>query len=133
MRHAAMVFVIGAAFLAITSAAVTLGGDSTVLVPPPESVGEHFARLVASRRYDRALQQVDDMSGITLTTVRLGGDSFLEQNGAVDNVVGEPGPIRGNEAVASALLITERSGRVRFNYRLTRRRGLWKIAEWEVR
>ena len=131
MRDALSVVLVAALALAVTFVAVVLRGDQTVMVPPPEAVGEQFARQVAARRYDRALQYVDEGSGITLTTVRLGGEAVLERSGAVDQVEGEPGSIQGQHSTASAVLITE-AGRIRFGYRLERRRGLWKIVEWEI-
>ena len=116
-----------------TSFAAVVVGDPTLAVPPPESVGEQFARDVVTRRYDRAMQYIDGWSGITLTTVRLGGEALLERTGAVNQVEGEPGPIQGEYASAGAVLHTERLGRVRCSYRLRRIAGVWKISEWDVR
>ena len=132
MRDLMSVLLVSAAALGGILIAVVLAGDVTTAVPPPESVAEQFARQIATRRYDRALQHVDSTSGITLITVRLGGDAFHSRAGSVDNVEGEPGEIRGDDATASAVLITEREGRMRFNYRLKRTSGVWKIVEWDI-
>ena len=113
------------------AAAAVLEGDTKTVVPPPESVVEQFARHVAARRYDRALQHVDDRSGITLTTVRLSGEALHERAGSIDQVEGEPGTMADDSATASAVLTTQRGGRIRYVCSLERRYGLWKIVEWE--
>ena len=117
--------------LLLASGAVFVGNDRTTLVPPPELVAEQFTRDVATRRYDRAVKYVENASGITLVNVRLGGDRLQAGAGAVENVEGEPGWIRGEQAAASAILTTTRAGRVRYVFRMARRNGLWKIVEWQ--
>ena len=116
---------LGAAAIAV------LEGDTKTVVPAPESVVEQFARHVAARRYDRALQHVDDRSGITLMTVRLGGDALHERAGDIDHVEGEPGSTADDSATASAVLTTRRGGHIRYACVLQRRNGLWKIVEWK--
>jgi hypothetical protein len=133
MRSLLAVLLVCSLALIVTFVAVVVGGDSTITVPPPESVAEQFARQIAVRRYDRALQHVDDSSGISLTMVRLGGEALHARGGAVDQVEGEAGSIEGDRSTASALLTTERAGRVRYAFRLVRRSGVWKIVEWEDR
>jgi hypothetical protein len=124
-----MLFVTAAA-LGVAAAAV-VQGDTKTVVPPPESVVEQFARHVAARRYDRALQHVDDRSGITLTTVQLSGEALHERAGSIDQVEGEPGTTDDDSATASAVLTTRRGGRIRYLCSLERRHGLWKISDWE--
>jgi hypothetical protein len=113
------------------AAAGLMVGDAQTVVPPPEAVAEQFARHVAARRYDRALRHVDGQSGITLTTVRLSGVALHARAGAVDKVEGEPGVMTADRATAAAVLTTERAGRIRYEYSLVRRDGIWKISEWE--
>ena len=113
------------------AAAAVLDGDTNTVVPPPESVVEQFARHIAARRYDRALQHVDEGSGITLTTVRMGAEALRGRAGSIDQVEGEPGTMADDRATASAVLTTRRVGRIRYVCSLERRHGLWKIAEWE--
>jgi hypothetical protein len=117
--------------LAVAWFAVVVGGDTTVAVPPPESIAEQFGRHIAARRYDRALQHVADGSGITLITVRLAGEAFHQRAGAIAQVEGEPGAISGERATAAAVFTTRRAGRVRFAFQLVRSRGVWKIAGWQ--
>jgi hypothetical protein len=131
VRDLLNVVVVSIVGLSVTLAAV-LGGDSTIAVPPPESVGEQFARQIAAGRYDRALQYVDERSGITLTTVRRAANALDSTAGNVHQVEGEPGRIEGERATASAVLMTERAGRVKYHYRLVRNSGVWKIVEWEA-
>jgi len=130
MNELLKMFLVTAVALGASAAGVIVGDGRTV-VPPPESVVEQFSRHVAARRYDRALQHVDDQSGITLTTVRLASDALHERAGGIDQVEGEPGIIAGDRAAAAAVLTTRRAGRIRYACRLHRRNGLWKISEWE--
>jgi hypothetical protein len=113
------------------AAAAVIEGDTKTVVPPPESVVEQFARHVAARRYDRALQHVDDRSGITLATVRLRAEALRERAGRIDQVEGQAGMTADDSATASAVLTTRRGGRIRYACSLERRNGLWKIAAWE--
>jgi hypothetical protein len=115
---------------AVVAVAVTYGRDTTIFVPPPEAVAEQFTRDVSAKRYDRALKYVASDSGITYVNVRLGGEELQRHAGAVASVEGEPGSIDGDRATGSAVLITERAGRMRYKFRFARRQGVWKIAEW---
>ena len=128
-----LVKVLTATLLALgVLAVIVIGGqDSTYFVPPPEAVAESFTREIASRRYDRAMQSVDPASGITEINARLGGEELHARAGAVDNVEGDPGTISGDRATASAVLLTEKAGRVRYIFRLARRGHTWKIVGWE--
>ena len=56
--------------LAVAGAAVFGGRDTTIFVPPPESLTEQFVRQVATRRCGRAMEYVEPSSGVSLTTVR---------------------------------------------------------------
>jgi hypothetical protein len=119
--------------LGVVAGVVIAGQDSTYFVPPPEAVAESFTREIAARRYDRAIPFVDPASGITEINVRLGGGELHARAGQIDNVEGVPGVIRGEEATASAVLITEGAGRVQYFFRLARREYAWKIVEWSDR
>jgi hypothetical protein len=125
------VLIVAAIALGVNALVVIGGGDSTILVPSPEGVAEQFARELATRRYDRALQYVGPDSGITLTTVRLQGEALRRRGRAVDHVEGEPGFIRGSNATARAVVVTAAAGRVRYAFRFTRLNGTWKIVAWE--
>jgi hypothetical protein len=116
--------------MALVAAIVMEGRDTTFLVPPPEAVAEEFARQIAAKRYDRAIRDVDERSGITTINARLASEELHATGGEVDNVEGEPGMIDGDHATASAVLITEKAGRVRYLFRFTRVNELWKIIEW---
>lgn len=117
--------------LAVIAGAILYGRDTTIMVPVPEAVAEDFTRQVATRRYDRALQYIDNGSAMTLVNVRLAGEALRERAGAIDRVEGEPGRIEGNQAAASAVMTTEQAGRIRYWFRFTRRNGLWKIIDWQ--
>ena len=119
--------------LAVVASVVIGGQDSTYFVPPPEAVVENFTRDIVARRYDRAVKFVEPTSGITEINARLGGEELHARAGAVDQVEGEPGMIAGNRATASAVLITEKAGRLRYFFRLARSSNTWKIVEWSDR
>jgi hypothetical protein len=123
----------GAVALAVVGAVVIGGQDTTYFVPPPEAVAESFTRAVAARRYDRAVAHVDPRSGLTEINARLGGEALHERAGSIETVEGDPGVIAGDNATASAVLITEKAGRVRYFFKLTRTGYLWKISEWSDR
>ena len=131
MRELAAVLATTLVALAVVWFAVVVRGDTTVAVPSPESVAEQFARHLTARRYDRALQHVDDHSGITLTTVRLGGDALHRRAGSIDQVDGEPGQEGTERATAAAVLTTQSAGRIRYVFQVERRNGLWKIVDWQ--
>jgi hypothetical protein len=130
-----LVKVVAATLVVLAAVAgVVIGGqDSTYFVPPPQAVVENFTRDIAARRYDRAVKFVDPTSGITEINVRLGGDELHARAGAIDQVEGEPGVIAGDRATASAVLITENAGRIRYFFRLARSSNTWKIVEWSDR
>jgi hypothetical protein len=124
--------IVGAAAiaLAVVAAVVVAGGDTRMFVPPPEAVAEEFGRRLATRRYALALEDVDAASGISFTTVRLGGESLHALAGAIDQVTGDADATVGDQASASVRFQTGRAGTVRHRFELVRRRGLWKIAAW---
>jgi hypothetical protein len=119
--------------LAVVAGVVIGGQDSTYFVPPPEAVAESFTREVATRRYDRAMEFVDPTSGITAINARLGSEELHGRAGAINDVKGDPGAITGERATASAVLTTEKAGRVRYFFRMARRAHTWKIVEWSER
>jgi hypothetical protein len=119
--------------LAVVAAIVIGGQDSTYFVPPPEAVAEDFTRAIAARRYDRAIPFVERTSGITEINARLAGEELHDRAGAIDRVDGIPGRIMGDRATASAVLTTEKAGRVQYFFRFTRADHTWKIEDWSDR
>ena len=130
MRGTLLVIAVTLAALGFTSVVVVWGRDSAVLVPPPESVAEQFVRQLATRRYDRALQYVDEDSHMSLATVRAAAEALHERVGAINVVEGRPGYIAGERASATAALLTEDAGEITEAFTMVRRNGLWKIVEW---
>jgi hypothetical protein len=127
------IFGCAAVALAIVAGVVLAGGDRSTFVPPPEAVAEEFGRRLATRRYELALDDVEAASGISLTTVRLGGESLHARAGAIDQVTGEAGAMKGDRASASVRFHTARAGALYHRFELVRRAGLWKIDGWSDR
>jgi hypothetical protein len=126
--------IIGSAAIALAVVAVVVaGGDTGTFVPPPEAVAEEFGRRLATRRYELALDDVEAASGISLTMVRLGGESLHARAGAIDQVTGEAGEAAADRASASVRFQTARAGTMRHRFELVRRDGLWKIEAWSDR
>lgn len=124
--------VAAAALLAFAVAAgvVVWGGDTTVLVQPPESVAEQFTRAVVARRYEVAMKDVDPHSAVTAADVRRLGDELRARAGAVTSVEGKPGAIRGDRADAAAIVMASAGGGIEYEFRLTRSHHVWKITAW---
>lgn len=119
--------------LAFVAAVVLIGGDSTILVSPPEAVAESFSRQIATQRWELAAQYVGDDSLLTLDQIEARGRALLERVGDIDQVEGEHGAIDGEHATAAVVLTTRDRGRIRETFSLVRRAGVWKIVEWTAR
>jgi hypothetical protein len=120
--------------LAAVAGAVIGGGDSTVLVSPPEAVAESFVRDLIVRRYELAMEYVDEASGVSLTTVRRGGDLLARQLGPVmaNDAQGERSTIAGSTASAVVLVRAPRAVK-QMSVRLVRvPGGTWRVAGWTV-
>lgn len=122
MKALFLVLGVTAAGLGISAVAVGPGGDSTILVPPPEMVAESLLLQVQARRYDRAVQYTGESSGISETAVR----AWAEDLGRIEHVEGEGAEIVGNRATAIVTVRTER-GEIRPSFSLERRAGEWRI------
>lgn len=88
--------------LAVVAGVVLAGGDSTVLVEPPEAVAETFVRDLVARRHELAMSYVEERSGVSLTTVRLGAEELRARAGDVvpNDVDGRDSVISGSRAEA---------------------------------
>ena len=134
MRAAA---VAGATALAsgVIAAVVLIGHDTRALVSPPEAVAESFVSDLVARRYDLAMGYVDQTSGVSVTTVRLGGDALRRETGdaAPNDVEGDQAVIDGDRGTA---IVTIHSPRRTVVVLVEMRRagdGVWRVAGWETR
>jgi hypothetical protein len=119
-----------AAALVLVGASVGLGHDTTILVSPQEAVAEQFVRKLAARRYDVAMAHLEQRGPAVLERVRSTGNALRGRAGAINQVEGEPGAMSGDTAVASAVVTTERAGKIRMTFELVRRAGVWRISNW---
>lgn len=104
--------------------------DTTVLVPPPESVAEGFARALVAGRYERALPYLsEDLAAeVGPEGLRALATKLKSKTGEVLNVQGEPGWIMEDRADAAATLQTESAGYVRLTFPMSRQEGVWAIS-----
>ena len=106
-------------------------GDSTILVPPPESVAEGFVRELVTRRYERALPYLSEelRAQVSAEDLRKYTEPFKNRSGKILNVRGEPGRMAGDRAEAYAIVEAKSGGVMRFAFELTRQKGVWAISK----
>jgi hypothetical protein len=104
-------------------------GDRTVLVAPPEAVAEGFVRKIVTERYDVAMDQLS--SGLRRKVkpeqLRAAWRRLKPGIGEVEDVSGEPGPVHGDEAEASAVLENQRRDKIPLRLHFKREHGAWAI------
>lgn len=104
-------------------------GDRQVFTSPPEAVAEQFMRKLATGRYEVAM---DQLSGELRRKVRpddlkAAAQRLKERVGQIQDVRGEPGLMRGDEAEAAAVLTLQQGKETPLRFRLTRSQGAWAI------
>ncbi len=128
---------IGSVLLAIAATLLLVAGivfglhDTSVMVPPPESVSEGFVRALVGTRYERALPYLSETLQPTVTadvlrrySARLNG-----RLGDIIDVQGESGWEQGDSAEASVVLLSRSAGVRTLRFPLSRGDGgLWSIA-----
>ena len=124
-----LVAAVAAAF-GIVAAVVIAGDDTTLFVSPPEAVAEEFTRKLATGRYDRAVEHLEQNEPGMLPMVQTSGENLRAQAGAVNNVEGESASIEGDEATATVKITTEKAGDLEWTFELVRRDYEWKISDW---
>jgi hypothetical protein len=115
------------AALALVALSVVAGHDTTVLVAPPESVAEQFVRKLAGGRYDVAVEHLEHDTPALRERVRTTSGALRARAGAISQIEGQPGAIDGDEATATAVITTERAGKIMMAFALVRRAGAWRI------
>jgi hypothetical protein len=129
MRELTLIAGTMAVALGVIAVAVGPGHDTMTFVSPPEAVAEEFVRQLATGRYDRAVDHLENKNGAEpMVTVQ--GESLRRQAGEVNQVEGEEGSIDGDTATASTRITTSNAGELEWNFSLVRREGTWKISDW---
>ena len=119
--------VTGAA-LSLIAAVVFGGHDRSTFVPAPDAVAESFAREVATRRFDLAVNYLaTSMRRVeTPATLHRRFEEALNRAGKVNTVVAEINGM-GQDTAATRAVIEGEAGQVVFETRLVRENGLWRI------
>ena len=130
MKAALLVIAVTVAALAFVGAVVGPGGDSTILVPPPEAVAESFMHQVQAGRYERAVQYLDPSSGVSEATIRISAEALTRSRGDIELLEGEQSQITGDKATAIVKLTMRGGAVVRPSFSLVRRSGEWRIIDW---
>lgn len=131
MKEVVSLIATAAGALAMVAAVVFAGGDTTILVSPPEAVAEEFTRKLAGGRYEPALEHLARREPVMVPVLRTSGRNLRTTAGAVDQVEGESSAIAGDTATAVVKIDTRDVGQVRWTFSLVRRNGEWKIEDWK--
>lgn len=106
-------------------------GDRQVLTSPPEAVAEQFMRKLQTGRYEVAMDQLASelREKVHAEDLKVAAHRLKERVGQIQDVRGEPGPMRGNEAEATTILTLQQGKEVPLRFRLTRSQGTWAIQD----
>lgn len=116
------------AALLLIGIAVFAGHDTSTLVPAPEAVTESFARAIATRRFDLAMNHLASGRKRTETpqTLKARFDPLFAATGKINQVDAEPQWMQQEHAAARATIEGD-DGTTSFDVGLVREKGLWKI------
>ena len=130
MRELFIVVAVVAGALLFAAGAVFGLHDRQTFVPPPESVAESFARQLAMRRYDLAVNYLG--GELRLTTgandLRARFDPMRQQIGTPNQVSGGRDWVQESEASARARIDGD-FGNAVLPFRLAAEKGLWRITQ----
>ena len=106
-------------------------GDKKTFISPPEVVAASFVHSLVTGRFDQAYECVGDEARTKIRRERLPGlrAQLLRMAGQVEDVMAEPGRIRGNGATARVTVKGNRNREVQLEFRLTLDLGQWSIVE----
>jgi hypothetical protein len=104
------------------------GGDTAILVPPPEAVAEGFVRQVVAGRYEgaRALLSAEAAAEVDRDRLEQLRRNLEAGAGVVVGVTARPDGVDQDHARATAL-VDGRDGLVPVWLSMSLHRGLWKI------
>lgn len=117
-----------AAALVLIGIAVFAWHDASTFVPAPEAVTEGFARQIATRRYELAINYLSSATTKTETphSLKTRFEPLLDGAGKINHVDAAPHGTQQDRAAARAI-IEGGNGKVSFEVALVRDKGLWKI------
>ncbi len=117
-----------AAALLLIGIAVFSWDDTSTFVPGPEVVAEGFARQIATRRYDLALNHLASATKKKETphSMKTRFEPLFAVTGTINTVDAEPRWTRRDGAAARAIIEGD-NGQVTFEVGVVREHGLWKI------
>lgn len=129
MRALALTIALVALSLAVIAVAVFGFGDGRTFVSPPGAVMENFVRSLQCRRFPQAHKFLSSSARAHVGVDALAdATARLESRvGAIEDVHGEDGWLRGDDAEASAVLRAARAGDARVTLRLHRESGEWRV------
>jgi hypothetical protein len=125
---ASLAFFIAATLAGI--AGVVLGlGDAQTLTSPPEARVEGFVREMMTARYEQAKSYLSDELAAQTDAARLKAlsQAWEKRTGMIEDVRGEPGWIKDDQAEAFAALQTKGSRQWRLKFKLSRHQGVWSL------
>jgi hypothetical protein len=128
MRELFYTVAVLAASLLLVAGVVFGGYDRSTFVPAPEAAAESFARAIAARRFDLAMNHLAAARARAETPQTLAShfDGLFGSTGKINKVDAEPQWMQQNRAAARATIQGD-SGEVSFDVGLVRENGLWKV------
>jgi len=128
MRELLYTLAVLAASLLLIAAFVFGGHDRSTFVPAPEAAAEGFAREIATKRYDMAMNYLalPAKRAETARTLASRFERLLASTGTINQVEAAPQWMKESRAAARATVKGD-TGRVSFELGFIRENGLWRI------
>jgi hypothetical protein len=128
MRKVLYTLALAAASLLLIAGFVFGGHDRSMFVPAPEAAAEGFAREIATRRYDMAMNYLalPARRAETARTLASRFERLLASTGTINQVDAAPKWMMESRASARATIEGD-TGRVSFELGFIRENGLWRI------
>lgn len=128
MRKLVYTVAVSAASLLLIAGVVFRGGDRSLFVPAPEAAAEGFARQIATRRYELAMNYLASSARRLETPHTLASrfERLLASTGRINEVDASPHWMQQSRASARATVEGD-TGRVSFDLGFVRENGLWRI------
>ena len=114
--------------LVVVAAGVFGANDRTILVPSPEAATENFARLIAARRFDLAMNHLASRTARAETPHTLSArfQPLFETTGKINRISAEDQWMQQAQASARATIEGD-AGTAAFDVLLIRENGLWRV------
>ena len=114
--------------LLIIAAGVFGAYDRTIFVPAPDAATANFARLIAARRFDLAMNHLASQTARVETPQTLSArfEPLFETTGKINRVSAEDQWMQQGQASARATIEGD-AGTAAFDVLLIRENGLWRV------